>query len=101
MPQLTALVGLLLGLVAVVAAMRVRRDLASGLGREWRVRFLLVQGVLINGTLFAVIRYISHNLGWTDATSLWLVSALYGPLFFGYSLSNVDWTARKFHGVEG
>jgi hypothetical protein len=101
MPQLTALVGLLLGLVAVVAAMRVRRDLASGLGRDWRVRFFLVQGVLINGTLFAVIRYVSHNLGWTDPASLWLVSGLYGLLFFGYSLSNVDWTARKFHGVEG
>ncbi len=95
-----ALLGFLIGLLAVGVAMRVRRDLAAQLGREWRVRFLVVQGGLINACLFGVWRYLAGNLGFDGPEAVWLVSLAYGPLFTLYSLSNIDWTARKFHGVD-
>lgn len=101
MALLSALLGLAIGFIAVVVAMRLRRDLAAQLGREWRIRFLAVQGVLINAALFAVWEYVASNLGWTQGSQVWGVAIAYGPVFLGYSLSNIDWTARKFHGVEG
>jgi hypothetical protein len=99
MPLLNALVAIVLGFIAVMAAMRVRRELAGALGREWRVRFLLVQGVLINVALFATVCYLIGK----DVSVLeqWLATLLYGPVFYFYSLSNINWTAKKFHGVEG
>ena len=99
MPMLSALLGLTIGMMAVVVALRVRRDLAARLGREWRLRFLAVQGGLINVTLFVVWRYLAASLA-GDGATLWFASALYGPVFFFYSLSNIDWTARKFHGMD-
>lgn len=97
----TGIFGLVIGLMAVLVAMRLRRDLAAQLGRDWRLRFLAVQGILINLCLFAVWRWVADNLGYSDDTSLWAVSCIYGPVFLVYSLSNIDWTARKFHGVGG
>ena len=94
-----AIAGVLLGLVAVLVAMRVRRGLAAQLGREWRVRFRSVQAGPINLVLYAVLRYVTMQLGWNDTVSLWGLSVAYGPLFYLYSLQNIDWTARKFHGV--
>jgi hypothetical protein len=98
-PVFSALLGLAIGLMTVVVAMRMRRDLAARLGRDWRLRFLAVQGGLINVTLFVVWRYIAQNLG-MEGRDLWIASIVYGPVFFFYSLSNIDWTARKFHGVD-
>jgi hypothetical protein len=95
----TLLAGILIGLVAVVAAMRVRRGLSARLGQEWRRRFLLVQGLPINVVLFLVLGYVVSNLDLGNAAS-WVLLGLYGPLFFGYSIANIDWTARKFHGEE-
>ena len=95
--MLSGILGLGFGLVAVLVAMRVRRDLSARLGSAWRVRFLLVQGVLINLALFFVWRWVAANLGWGEGTAVWIVSLAYAPTFFVYSLSNIDWTARKFH----
>lgn len=100
MNVLPDLFGFTLGLLAVVVAMRVRRDLAARLGREWRLRFMAVQGVPINLALFAVWHYLAANLGWWDGQHVWWLALAYTPVFFFYSLSNIDWTARKFHGVE-
>jgi hypothetical protein len=95
----STLLGLAVGLIAVVVAMRMRRDLAARLGQAWRIRFLAVQGGLINITLFMVWRYVAGNLD-LEGGELWAASLAYGPVFFFYSLSNIDWTARKFHGVD-
>ncbi|MDB5100904.1 MAG: hypothetical protein JWM80_5325 [Cyanobacteria bacterium RYN_339] len=99
MPWPNALVAILLGFIAVMAAMRARRDMAATLGREWRMRFLLVQGLLINVALFATICLVIGK--GASASEQWLAVLVYGPLFYGYSLSNINWTAKKFHGVEG
>jgi hypothetical protein len=101
MPVVNALVAVVIGFLAVVAAMRVRRELAGSLGKAWRVRFLLVQGVLINVVLFAVVCYLIGRDDVTTAAEKWAAVVMYGPLYFGYSLHNIDWTAKKFHGVEG
>lgn len=93
-----ALLALALGVIATVAALRVRRQLLPGLGEGYVPRFLLVQGVAINVALWLVVQWAAnwsefpHSLG----ADLGLVLA-YGLVFFGYSISNVDWTAKKFH----
>ena len=97
----SALAGVLVGLLAVLASLRVRRDLASQLGRDWRVRFVTVQAGPINLVLFAVLHYLAIQQGWDGTTAAWGLVLAYGPVFFGYSLANIDWTARKFHGVGG
>lgn len=91
------LVGFILGLVAVFAAIKRRAALVRPLGSGWYVRFLVVQAGLINALLLAVILVVAKQLGWTGPVAEWLVPLGYGVLFFFYSLSNVDWTVKKFH----
>jgi hypothetical protein len=88
------------GLLAVFAALAVRRPLTAQLGRGWLIRFLVVQAGLINAVLLAIVLYIGKQLGWTGGTAFWAVPLGYAVLFFFYSLSNLDWTAKKFH-TEG
>jgi hypothetical protein len=90
----------IVGLLAVFGAIGVRRPLTARLGRSWLVRFLAVQAGLINAVLLAIVMQIAKQLGWQGPVALWLVPVGYGVLFFFYSLSNIDWTAKKFH-AEG
>lgn len=87
----------LVGLLAVAVALGLRRPLAAHLGRGWLVRFLAVQAGLINAVLLVIVLQIAHTLGWEGPVALWAVPLGYGVLFFFYSLSNIDWTAKKFH----
>jgi hypothetical protein len=97
---MTIALGFILGLVAVFAAIKRRSALVRPLGPGWFVRFLVVQAGLINALLLAIIMVVAQQLGWTGPTAAWLVPVGYGVLFFFYSLSNVDWTVKKFH-AEG
>lgn len=94
--MLVAALSVLAGLVACVAAIVVRRPLVARLGPGYTGRFLAVQGLAINGVLFYVVQAMA---GWSGARTWWLPPA-YGLLFFVYSLSNIDWTAKKFHDLE-
>jgi hypothetical protein len=85
------------GLLAVFVALRARGPLAARLGRPWLMRFLAVQAGLINAVLLAIVLQIANQLGWQGPVALWAVPLGYGVLFFFYSLSNIDWTAKKFH----
>ena len=97
--MLTAALGLAAGVLATFAALVVRRPLVAQLGEGYAWRFLLVQALAINGVLYLVVQ---ATMTWMDlrggALDFWLPLP-YGMLFFFYSLSNIDWTARKFHDV--
>jgi hypothetical protein len=95
-----AIVSLLLGILAVWAALRVRKTLAAGLGRDWLIRFWVVTAGPINVVLLAVVLAIANNHGWTTGVGAFVLPLLYGVLFFFFSLSNIDWTAKKFHPEE-
>lgn len=95
--MLVAALSVLAGLVACVAAIAVRRPLVARLGAGYTGRFLLVQGLAINGALYYVVQGMA---GWSGIQATWWLPLAYGPLFFLYSLSNIDWTARKFHDLE-
>lgn len=92
-----AIVSLLLGLLAVWAALRVRRVLAAELGRDWLIRFWVVTGGPINVVLLAVVLGIANHHGWTSGAAFVVLPLAYGVLFYFFSLSNIDWTAKKFH----
>jgi hypothetical protein len=99
--MLMAALGLAAGFLATLAALAVRRPLVATLGAGYTGRFLLVQAIAINAVLYYVVRSAA---AWVElpggAGNPWLPVA-YGLLFFLYSLSNIDWTARKFHDVQG
>lgn len=95
-----AIVSLLLGILAVWAALRVRKTLAAELGRDWLVRFWIVTAGPINVVLLAVVLGIANHHGWTGGTAAFVLPIVYGVLFFFFSLSNIDWTAKKFHAKE-
>ena len=95
--MLIAALGVLAGFVACVAAIAVRRPLVARLGSGYTGRFLLVQGLAINAVLYYVVQGM---MGWSGVQAGWWAPPAYGLLFFLYSMSNIDWTARKFHDVE-
>ena len=97
---MTAALGFIFGLVAVFAAIKRRTALVGPLGPGWSVRFLVVQAGLINAVLLALVLTIAGQLGWTGPAAVWLVPLGYAVGFFFYSLSNIDWTVKKFH-AEG
>ncbi|HEY9723692.1 MAG TPA: hypothetical protein V6D47_16895 [Oscillatoriaceae cyanobacterium] len=88
----------LLGLAAVFAAIRMRWPLAQRLGTGWLLRFGLVQGVLINGVLLAVVLALVKGYTWAASPVVWVVPLAYAGMFYWYSLANITWTAQKFHG---
>lgn len=90
-------ISFVLGVLAVLGAVRVKGPLAERLGRSWRVRFCLMQGGVINAFVLYVVSAVAKANGWTSGGANWAVPAGYAVLFFFYSLSNIDWTARKFH----
>lgn len=98
---MTGVLGFILGLVAVFAAIKRRKALVEPLGPGWFVRFLAIQGGLINGVLLALILVIAQQLAWTGPTAAWLVPIGYALGFYVYSLSNIDWTVKKFHSQGG
>lgn len=94
--MLVPALALLLGVVATLAALRVRRGFVATLGPGYAGRYLLVQGLAINAALWFVVQAAA---GWSQVhvvDAYWLPVA-YGAVFFAYSLSNIDWTAKKFH----
>jgi hypothetical protein len=92
---------LLIGLLAVFAAIRVRGPLVAQLGRGWLIRFLVVQGGLINAVLLWVVLSTLKGFSWSTGAAAWGIPLGYGALFYVYSLSNIDWTAKKFHSEGG
>lgn len=99
--MLTAALSLSAGVFATLAALAVRRPLVGQLGRGFAGRFLAVQAIAINLALYLVVQATAGWLGLRGgAADNWLPVA-YGLMFFIYSMSNIDWTARKFHDVEG
>lgn len=96
-----AIVSLLLGLVAVWAALRVRRTLAAELGRDWLIRFWVVTGGPINVVLLAVVLAIANNHGWTTGAGRFVLPLVYGVVFYFFTLSNIEWTAKKFFAKGG
>lgn len=97
--MLVPLLALLLGVVATLVALRVRRPLVASLGPGYAGRYLLIQGLAINGALWYIV---AAAAGWSQivvADAYWMIPA-YGAVYFLYSLSNIDWTAKKFHDVE-
>ncbi|MNS59654.1 hypothetical protein D3C72_926160 [compost metagenome] len=98
---MTGVLGFILGLVAVFAAIKRRKALVEPLGPGWFVRFLAIQAGLINGALLALILVIAQQLAWTGPTAAWLVPIGYAVGFYFYSLSNIDWTVKKFHSQGG
>ena len=97
--MLVPLLAWLLGVVATLAALRVRRGFVATLGPGYAGRYLLVQGGAINAALWFVVQAAA---GWSQilvVDAYWL-PLVYGAIFFGYSLSNIDWTAKKFHDPE-
>ncbi len=99
--MLTAALSLAAGVLATLAALAMRRPLVARLGPGYAGRFLATQAIAINLALFFVVQATAGWLGLSGgATDQWLPVA-YGLLFFMYSMSNIDWTARKFHDFEG
>lgn len=93
---------LLLGAVATLATLPSRWVLVRGLGKAWWLRFLLVQGLAVNGLMAYTTRAVAESLGWLASPhALWALPLGYGLGFFALCLSNADWSARKFHGLEG
>lgn len=99
MAWLWALAALGVAAAAVVFALRVRQPLIAPLGSPYRMRFFAVQAGPINVILFGVIWATAGRLGWADALGSVLGVFAYGVVFYLYSVSNVDWTLRKFHAV--
>lgn len=99
--MLTAALGLAAGVLATLAALVVRRPLVRQLGEGYARRFLAVQAVAINVVFFLVVRATADWVQLEGAARDFGLPIGYGLLFFVYSLSNIDWTARKFHDVEG
>lgn len=91
-------VAFLLGLAAVIAAIRVRWPLAQRLGTGWLVRFGLVQGLVINAALLAVVLALVKGYAWATSPAVWAVPLAYAGMYYWYSLANISWTAQKFHG---
>lgn len=86
-----------LGWLAMGLAIWTRRHLAVSLGRPWFGRFVAVQGLLIHPLLLALVYYLAARLG---VAAHWAAAPVYGLLFYLYTLSNIGFTARKFHGAE-
>ncbi len=87
-----------LGFLATVAALVVRWPVIRVLGSAYFARFLAVQAVAINLVLFGVVAWAAGNFGWSAVLFGWAGPPLYGLVFFAYSLTNIDFTARKYHG---
>lgn len=99
--MITAVLSLAAGVLATLAALAVRRPLVGQLGAGYTGRFLAVQAIAINLALFFVVQATVGWLGLAGGAADYWLPAAYGLMFFGYSMSNIDWTARKFHDVEG
>ena len=95
--MLTAVLGLAAGVLATLAALVVRRPLVHQLGEGYVRRFLAVQGLAINVVFFLVVRATADWVELRGAALHVGLPVAYGLLYFVYSLSNIDWTARKFH----
>jgi hypothetical protein len=89
-----SLLPLLLGVGAAIAALMLKRTLVRPLGPGYWLRFLAVQAGVINVLFWALLQAIAKQSGWENRWA-WLVA--YVVLFFFYSLSNIDWTIKKFH----
>lgn len=87
----------LLGVVATVAALLARWAVVRRLDQGYLGRFALVQGVAINAALLAVCAWTAVQFGLVDRLGSPMLAVVYGLAFFGYSLSNIDWTIKKFH----
>ena len=94
-------VSLLVGALAALAAIAMRRALAAALGRGWLVRYMVIQALVINGVLLALTLWMAQAMGFFANAAGWAFVGLYGLMFFFYSVSNIDWTAKKFHTRPG
>jgi hypothetical protein len=87
----------LLGVLASGLALVARWAVVRGIGPGYMGRFLLVQGGAINAALLSVCAWTSVQFGLLDRLGAGTLVCAYGALFFVYSLSNIDWTIKKFH----
>lgn len=92
---------LALGGVATLASLLRRWVLVRHLGKAWWLRFALVQGLAVNALMAYTYLSVAEHLGWVaQGHGLWALPLGYGLGFFALSLSNADWSARKFHGLD-
>ena len=94
---MTIALGFVFGVLAVFAAIRSKAAAVRPLGASFFGRFLAIQAGLINAVLLAIVLQIAKQLAWQGPVAVWAVPVGYGVLFFFYSLSNIDWTVKKFH----
>ncbi|MFP5503631.1 MAG: hypothetical protein ACLGIN_14165 [Candidatus Sericytochromatia bacterium] len=88
----------LIGIVAALAATVLRPAIVRRLGTGWLIRYMGIQAGLINAALVALVLALGRD--WAQGAGLVLLPVAYGLGFFFYSLSNIDWTVKKFH-TEG
>ncbi|MEB3330594.1 MAG: hypothetical protein VKQ33_15315 [Candidatus Sericytochromatia bacterium] len=86
-----------LGAGATILALLSRWAQVRRLDRGYLPRFLLVQGLAINAALLGVGTWTVAQFGVLERLGPALLTGAYGGLFFFYSLSNIDWTIKKFH----
>ncbi|MEB3197355.1 MAG: hypothetical protein VKP62_09145 [Candidatus Sericytochromatia bacterium] len=95
-----AALSLLSGLLATLAALVRRWALVRSLEPTYLPRFLVTQGVLINGALYGVWHWTLQSSGLNAQWSPPILVVAYGLMYLAYSVANVDWTVKKFH-AEG